>query len=74
MKQQTAEIEAIADNPEPPTFANTIEAMERSGELLTRVPARSSSTSTQSEHERGDPEDQGRGRAEARRAPTTRST
>ncbi len=36
MKQQLAEIAAIADDPAPPTFANTIEAMERSGELLTR--------------------------------------
>ena len=37
MKAQLAEIEAIAASPEPPTFANTIEAMERSGELLTRA-------------------------------------
>jgi peptidyl-dipeptidase Dcp len=37
MRRQIAEIEAIADNPEPPTFANTLEAMERSGELLTRA-------------------------------------
>jgi peptidyl-dipeptidase Dcp len=37
MKQQIAEIAAIAENPAPPTFANTIEAMERSGELLTRA-------------------------------------
>lgn len=37
MKQQMAETLAIADSPEPPTFANTIEAMERSGEILTRV-------------------------------------
>jgi peptidyl-dipeptidase Dcp len=37
MKRQIAEIEAIADNPEPPTFANTLEALERSGELLTRA-------------------------------------
>jgi peptidyl-dipeptidase Dcp len=37
MKRQLAEIEKIASNPEPPTFANTIEALERSGELLTRV-------------------------------------
>ena len=37
MKRQIAEIEAIADNPEPPTFANTLEAMERSGDLLTRA-------------------------------------
>ena len=37
MKRQIVEIEAIADNPEAPTVANTLEAMERSGELLTRV-------------------------------------
>ena len=37
MKGQRAEIEAIANNPQPPTFANTLEAMERSGALLTRV-------------------------------------
>lgn len=37
MKRELAEVEAIANNPEPPTFANTIEAMERSGELLTRA-------------------------------------
>ena len=36
MKQHLAEIRKIADNPEAPTFENTIEAMERSGELLTR--------------------------------------
>ena len=36
MRQHLAEIRKIADNPEPPTFENTIEAMERSGELLTR--------------------------------------
>ncbi|RPD85283.1 peptidyl-dipeptidase Dcp [Luteimonas sp. 100069] len=36
MRQHLAEIREIADNPEPPTFENTIEAMERSGELLTR--------------------------------------
>ena len=37
MKGQLAEIETIANNPAPPTFANTLEAMERSGALLTRV-------------------------------------
>jgi len=37
MKRQLAEIDTIAENPEPPTFANTLEAMERSGELLTRA-------------------------------------
>jgi peptidyl-dipeptidase Dcp len=37
MKQHLTEIEAIANSSEPPTFANTIEAMERSGAMLTRV-------------------------------------
>jgi len=37
MKRQITEVEAIANNPKPPTFANTIEAMEKTGELLTRV-------------------------------------
>ena len=37
MKRHLVEIEAIANNPEAPTFANTIEPMERSGELLTRA-------------------------------------
>ncbi len=37
MKQELAEAAAIADNPAPPDFVNTIEAMERSGELLRRV-------------------------------------
>jgi peptidyl-dipeptidase Dcp len=37
MKRQLAETEAIANGAEPPTFANTVEAMERSGALLTRV-------------------------------------
>ena len=34
---QKAEIAAIASNPEAPSFANTIEAMERSGQLLNRA-------------------------------------
>ncbi len=37
MKAQLAEIGAIANNPAAPTFTNTLEAMERSGALLTRV-------------------------------------
>ena len=37
MRQALAEVEAIANNSEAPTFANTIEAMERSGALLTRT-------------------------------------
>ena len=32
-----AEIDAIVNDPEPPTFANTVEALERSGSLLQRV-------------------------------------
>ncbi|QFU15276.1 M3 family metallopeptidase [Microvirga thermotolerans] len=35
--EQQAEIDAIAGNAETPTFANTIEAMERSGATLKRV-------------------------------------
>ncbi len=35
--QNRREIEAIANNPEPPTFANTIEAMENTGELLGKI-------------------------------------
>jgi peptidyl-dipeptidase Dcp len=37
MKQELAEVEAIASAQEPATFVNTIEKLERSGELLTRV-------------------------------------
>ncbi|MCC5827503.1 M3 family metallopeptidase [Alkalimonas sp.] len=37
MARHMAEIEAIANNPEPATFENTIVAMERSGDMLTRV-------------------------------------
>jgi peptidyl-dipeptidase Dcp len=32
-----AEIEAIANNPEPPTFENTLVAMERTGQMLKRA-------------------------------------
>src|SRR5919112_3409016 len=35
--EQRAEIEAIVANPEPPSFANTIEAFELSGQTLGRV-------------------------------------
>ena len=37
MAQELVEIEAIADNPEPPTFQNTIVAMEKTGQLLGRA-------------------------------------
>jgi peptidyl-dipeptidase Dcp len=35
--EQLKEIDAIVSNPEPPTFANTILALENSGALLDRV-------------------------------------
>jgi peptidyl-dipeptidase Dcp len=37
MAQQKREVLAIANNPAPPTFANTVVAMERSGLLLERA-------------------------------------
>src|ERR1700733_14309200 len=37
MRQQMTEITAIADSKAPPTFDNTIAAMERSGRMLDRV-------------------------------------
>ncbi len=37
MRQQIVEIEKIADQSDPPSFDNTIVAMERTGRVLTRV-------------------------------------
>lgn len=37
MNLQTAEIDAIVKNPEPPTFDNTVVALDNSGEMLSRV-------------------------------------
>jgi peptidyl-dipeptidase Dcp len=37
MKRQLVEVEVIANNTEAPSFANTVEAMERTGALLNRV-------------------------------------
>jgi peptidyl-dipeptidase Dcp len=37
MKQQMTEVLAIANNPAPATFDNTLVTLEKSGELLTRV-------------------------------------
>ena len=37
MEQELKEVAAIANNPAVPTFDNTIVALERSGELLSRV-------------------------------------
>ncbi|NMO01290.1 M3 family metallopeptidase [Gordonia sp. TBRC 11910] len=36
MASHRQEVDAVADDPQPPTFANTIEALERSGGALTR--------------------------------------
>lgn len=37
MAEQMAEIDAITSDPEPPTFGNTLLALERSGQLLSRA-------------------------------------
>ena len=37
LREARAEIDAVAANPKPPTFANTIEALERSGRSLDKV-------------------------------------
>ena len=37
LAQAKAEIQAISDNPEPPSFANTIEALEQAGKALDKV-------------------------------------
>jgi peptidyl-dipeptidase Dcp len=37
LEQQRAEVEAIAGDPAEPTFGNTVEALERSGQVLARV-------------------------------------
>ena len=37
MREQLAEIDAIADGAEPATFANTVEAFDRCGRLFTRI-------------------------------------
>lgn len=37
IKRQEEEVRNIAENPQPPTFENTIVALERSGELLEKV-------------------------------------
>ena len=38
VRQQRAEIRAIIDNPQPASFANTLEALEQSGQLLAPIP------------------------------------
>ncbi len=39
MAQEIVEIQTIADNPAPPTFENTLVAMEKTGQLLKRASA-----------------------------------
>src|SRR5271155_3275987 len=39
MAEELVEIQAIADNPAPPTFENTLVAMEKTGQLLQRAMA-----------------------------------
>ncbi len=39
MRRERAEVERIANNPAPPTFENTLVALERSGRMLDRVTA-----------------------------------
>src|SRR5271155_509780 len=39
MDAELAEMQAIADNPAPPTFENTLVAMEKTGQLLQRAMA-----------------------------------
>ncbi|WP_373843253.1 M3 family metallopeptidase [Bacteroides heparinolyticus] len=39
MEQESAEIDSIANNPEEPTFENTIAALDKSGKILNRVSA-----------------------------------
>ncbi len=54
IRQQKAEIDAIVNNSEPPTFANTIDALELSGQLLRRVTSifyNMSSAMTNPEHQ-----------------------
>jgi len=35
--EKRREVEAVADNPQPPTFANTLEALDAAGEMLSQV-------------------------------------
>ena len=37
MREHLAQVDAIADQAAPPTFANTVEALDRSGRLFTRI-------------------------------------
>jgi len=54
MREQLREVEGIANNPKAPTFENTIVAMERSGQMLTRVAAVFSNLQTANTNDRLD--------------------
>ena len=67
MREQLREVAAIAHNPHPATFENTIVALERSGQLLTRV--RDGLLESQClQHRSADGEDRHRDGAQAHRA------
>jgi peptidyl-dipeptidase Dcp len=54
MREQLREVAAIANNPKAPTFDNTIVAMERSGQMLSRVSAVFSNLQTANTNDRLD--------------------
>ena len=64
---QRAEVDAIAADPAPPTFENTLVALERSGDVLRRVSAVFFVLASSCQH-RGHPGGRGRGGAAAGRA------
>jgi peptidyl-dipeptidase Dcp len=54
MREQLREVAGIANNPKAPTFDNTIVAMERSGQMLSRVSAVFSNLQTANTNDRLD--------------------
>ena len=54
MREQLREVATIANNPKAPTFENTIVAMERSGQMLSRVSAVFSNLQTANTNDRLD--------------------
>jgi peptidyl-dipeptidase Dcp len=54
MREQLREVAAIANNPKAPSFENTIVAMERSGQMLSRVSAVFSNLQTANTNDRLD--------------------
>ncbi len=68
LAEHDAEIAAIAENAEPPSFANTVDALELGGETLRRVSAVFFGLSGAHTNE-GAGEDRARHRADPRQAP-----